>query len=151
MDLKPLPIAAALVGGGVLGIIASAAPVQKVSMYAPAGIAALVGLAALAAGKPSAATPLTALGFGGLAIAGVLAATAYQANRLLAQATHGNLAAGHMAGYQGNLMSIVGAYWLSQNVAPPYSGGLNAWARSQQENDMSGQRRHAAWNGRARP
>lgn len=160
MDLKPLPIAAALVGGGGLALIAGSASVASVNAFAPAGLAVGAGIAALAIAKPGNGEALRAFGYGGLAIGGLLAWAGYQAYQMqkssgtTAQATHGNLnhmsggnLAPHMAG--ADLVNIVGS-WIEQNVAPPQQGGLSNWAYNQAKHDMTGRRAPAAWGGKVR-
>ena len=159
MDFKPVPIAAALVGGGAVALVAGSARVAQVNPFAPAGLALGVGAAALFAAKSGNSQALHALGYAAMGVGALLGYSGYQAYQGMKQTTgtHGHSASsivgthGHSASAVGaDLHSIVG-YWIAQNVVPPQRGGFPGFARNTQETDMSGQRMPGAWAGVRRP
>lgn len=152
MDLKPLPIAAALVGGGAIALTAGSAAVAKVSAFAPAGVAGAAGAAAIYFAKAGeSGETMRAVGYAALGIGALLGWSGYQAYRGMQQTTAGNTApGGNLKRQVAGLDTIVG-YWIAQNVAPPTVGGNYGFSRGMLEKDMSGQRFPAAWANRARP
>jgi len=70
MAINPANSAAALVGGAVVALGATAAPVQKAHALAPGALAAAVGLGLLAFCKEGGA--LCSAGYGALGVGGVL-------------------------------------------------------------------------------